>query len=126
MRSTLLLDTLKLKSWNLGSLAIPLPLELRPGLKLVPLYTGRIGNAVITSKLNQIYTVVTDFGNEMRFTESEIRGLFEWTEMQAEHEAMYEQVVGEPIDVQVELRQRFETQRELIDKQLKKLNNKPA
>jgi len=110
-----------------SSLAIPLPLNLTVGLKLVPLYTGRIGNAVITSKLNNIYTVVTDFGNSIKLTESEIRGMFEWTEMQAEHEALHEQVMGEPIDREAELRERFQTQLELIQERIKELNNnKPA
>jgi len=110
----------------LSSTAIPLPLNLFVGLKLVPLHTGRVGNAVITAIQDDSFTVVTDFGNEMKFTESELRGLFEWTEMQAEHVKLYQQVIGEPFNFEDELRERFQVQLELIKEQLNKLNNKPA
>lgn len=110
----------------MNSLATSLPLVLKPGLKLVPLYTGRVGNAVITKAENDIYTVVTDFGNELKLTEKEIRGMFEATYAQFEYEVMYEQVMGEPIDVHKELVERFERQLELISKQLNKLKKPTA
>ena len=110
----------------MSSLATPLPLVLKPGLKLVPLYTGRVGNAIITEATDGYYTVVTDFGNELRLAENELRGMFEATYTQFEYEVMYEQVMGEPIDVHKELVERFERQLELISKQLNKLKKPTA
>lgn len=105
----------------MSSTAIPLPTNISIGLRLVPIYTGRVGNAIVTDRDENFITVVTDFGNEIVYTENEVRGLFEATESQREYEKMYKEVMEEDIDPIRELLERFETQKELIEVQLKKV-----
>lgn len=94
-----------------------LPLNLQVGTPIVPLESGRLGNAVITDVGKDRVTVVTDFGNEMRFTYGELRELFGEPEWAAEHR-MYYETNTDPKGALVE---RWMTQIELLQQLVGKL-----
>lgn len=94
-----------------------LPIDISVGTPVVPLTSGRTGNAIITAVERDKYTLVTDFGNEFTYTESELRNAYGEPEWASEHRLFY----GTNENVEEALRERFNTQLELIQTQLEKL-----
>lgn len=91
--------------------------SFRVGLPIVPLEVGRLSNAIITEVEDNTVTIVSDFGNEMKFTYNDITELYGKPEWADEHMAYYD-ALESPFNA---LRERFETQIELLQKQLEQL-----
>ncbi|AYA64285.1 hypothetical protein DS731_09920 [Alteromonas sp. RKMC-009] len=109
---------------------LPVPEKVEVGLVLIPVVTGRIGNAVVTCvKDNGIFHVVTDFGTEVVLVREEIEQFFgvpDWHAAREYFRESLDDLFPQPIDLKVDkgkqaLLDRFRTQRDLIDKQIQKI-----
>lgn len=93
--------------------------DIKIGMPLVPQTTRNKSNAIITNVINDGVVAVTDFGNELFYTKAELASEYfipHW----AEEHMMYYGTIDSPTNA---LRERFETQIELIQLQLRKLND---
>jgi hypothetical protein len=91
-----------------------LPLDPQPNLPLIPVDNGKIGNAILVGFKDGFYIVVTDFGNLIKFTSSELRETFSVPDW------YYEMPKDYPRDT---LRLRFSKQIILLKKVLEDLDD---
>jgi hypothetical protein len=87
-----------------------LPISLTVGSPIVPFETGRLGNAVIFDITMQHVTVVTDFGNTIKYSHAELRDAYGEPIWASEHRLYY----GTNHDPLESLRERFRTQVDLL------------
>jgi len=92
--------------------------DIKIGMPLVPLIVGNKSNAIITNVINDGVVVVTDFGNEIFYTKTELAGEYGIPYWAGEH-MMYYGTNESPINA---LRERFTTQIEYLTAQVEKLD----
>ena len=91
-----------------------LPLNPQPNLPLVPNELGRLGNAILVGFKAGRYIVVTDFGNLIEYSYSELNERFSVPDW------YYEMPKDYPRD---SLKQRFATQIELLSDVIRNLDD---
>jgi hypothetical protein len=95
-----------------------LPINLTVGSPIVPFTSGRLSNAVIFDITAEHVTVVTDFGNTIKYTHAELCETYGEPIWASEHRLFY----GTNHDPINSLRDRFNTQLELINGVMEELD----